>query len=124
MSSPGRQSQAQHADAAEIADGWILLFDGETTFGWSEEGKSGRVSCDNLSGGLRTKAMHSIGRAVANSFDLQFEQKSEGNGEFELAMVRVVSTLQVTRLGETVGKDEWLYVLDTDPDEFANAAGV
>src|ERR1700686_5639849 len=25
--------------AKEIADGWILLFDGETTFGWDAEGK-------------------------------------------------------------------------------------
>jgi hypothetical protein len=37
---------ANHVPAAgkltpkEIADGWIMLFDGETTFGWSVEGKA------------------------------------------------------------------------------------
>lgn len=32
---PARAADANKLTPAEIADGWILLFDGETTFGWS-----------------------------------------------------------------------------------------
>jgi hypothetical protein len=48
--------------AKEIADGWILLFDGETTFGWQIDGdssvKDGRLT---LGAEKETKAMSSTG---------------------------------------------------------------
>ena len=42
-SADDKQPKPNTLTAKEIADGWILLFDGETTFGW-KSGEGGRPS--------------------------------------------------------------------------------
>ena len=64
----------------EIADGWILLFDGETTFGWkwSSLAKTDLVLTNNM---IDLKALGLIAIttwAEYREFELQFEYRSEG----------------------------------------------
>jgi hypothetical protein len=64
----------------EIADGWFLLFDGETTFGWtwSPLEKSDLVIKNNMID-LSDMALRSITTSVEFSeFELQFEYRSSG----------------------------------------------
>jgi hypothetical protein len=61
----------------EIADGWILLFDGETTFGWKTEGEVGAKD------GLLTVGSDKAARALLTTefgpdFDMHFEYKAQG----------------------------------------------
>jgi hypothetical protein len=60
----------------EIADGWILLFDGETTFGWQSDGHAkaadGVLTVSGANDAL-VAATTSFG-----SFDLRFESKGSG----------------------------------------------
>src|SRR5437879_11769695 len=44
--------------AQEIADGWILLFDGETTFGWKTDGEVKSTK------GFLTHGTHHAGKAA------------------------------------------------------------
>ncbi len=61
----------------EIADGWILLFDGETTFGWTTEGdvavKDGRVTFGNS---RVTRA--ALTTRFGPEFEIRFDYKCEG----------------------------------------------
>jgi hypothetical protein len=64
----------------EVADGWILLFDGETTFGWTSEGHakwrvaSGALVADSgESGWLRSNS-------VFADFMLRLEFRTKANG--------------------------------------------
>jgi hypothetical protein len=64
----------------EIADGWILLFDGETTFGWKAAGdvqvKDGRL----VLGGAKESLLTCTAAFV--DYDLSFEFLAEGKGAF------------------------------------------
>ena len=67
----------------EIADGWILLFDGETTFGWEAEwsprGTTPKVTDGTLD--LTTKACYINGTTRFSEFELHFEyflERGEG----------------------------------------------
>ena len=61
----------------EIADGWILLFDGETTFGWKFNGGFDASDGALLLTGLgKAEAFHAI---AWNNFELQFEYRLEEN---------------------------------------------
>ncbi len=61
----------------EVRDGWMLLFDGETTFGWMAEGE---VAVNNgalvVGGSKESKAV--LTTAVPSDFDLRFEMLPEG----------------------------------------------
>jgi hypothetical protein len=65
----------------EIADGWILLFDGETTFGWtapvgSLSAENGRLSI----GGAQQASAQTVASSLF-AYDLQFESRAEGKDE-------------------------------------------
>src|SRR6476620_1587379 len=69
----------------EIADGWILLFDGETTFGWKVEGKSEvKAGVWHLGGGEKvTKAQFTT---TFTEYDAVIEADgSDGIGTLALA---------------------------------------
>src|SRR5690349_430892 len=40
VAAPAFAQEANQLTQEELADGWILLFDGETTFGWKAESKA------------------------------------------------------------------------------------
>lgn len=72
--------------AKEIADGWIMLFDGETTFGWKIEGESTvKDGGWHLGGAKPTKAVFAAHFA---SYDLRIETNGS-NGTGELLFVGV-----------------------------------
>src|SRR5262245_49946231 len=60
--------------AKEIEDGWLLLFDGETTFGWSSEGavmvENGSLVLDGMARAVTTTAF--------GPCELLFESRSDG----------------------------------------------
>src|SRR5262245_19851681 len=64
----------------EIADGWVLLFDGETTYGWKAAGdvqvKDGRL----VLGGAKESLLTCTAAFV--DYDLSFEFLTEGKGAF------------------------------------------
>jgi len=64
----------------EVADGWLLLFDGETTFGWqtttSEKDKSLRAEDGALV--LSGKGASATFVTPCQSFELEFEYRSDG----------------------------------------------
>jgi hypothetical protein len=68
----------------EIADGWLLLFDGETPFGWEVEGDAqvanGALA---LGGKMETTTTLSFG-----DFDLQLECRVEGTKMAEILLKR------------------------------------
>jgi hypothetical protein len=59
----------------EIADGWILLFDGETTFGWKAEGEAAVKDGVLVLGGERASRVESTG--TLDAIELQFEYSSD-----------------------------------------------
>jgi hypothetical protein len=68
----------------EIADGWLLLFDGETTFGWQVEGDAQVANgALELGGKAETTASQSFG-----DFELRLECRVEGAKSAELFVKR------------------------------------
>ncbi len=66
----------------EIADGWILLFDGETTFGWNHDGEVSVADGSLVLSGEKSSAFHGTGWG---SFELKFDyrldnRKNKGSG--------------------------------------------
>ena len=70
--------------AKEIAEGWILLFDGETTIGWKVDGEATVNNGELKVGGLKESSIESTPRFEA--FLLQFESRYEGAGYFHISM--------------------------------------
>jgi hypothetical protein len=65
----------------EIADGWILLFDGETTFGWKADGKPLKVAEGALipsSGDI----FSSTARFAEFELHFEYKKKKEGRASF------------------------------------------
>jgi hypothetical protein len=59
---------------AEIADGWILLFDGETSFGWAARGDAEWVAND---GTLTTRSGSGAGMLATTAEFSDFELKAD-----------------------------------------------
>src|SRR6516162_11281492 len=64
----------------EIADGWILLFDGQTTFGWQIEGDAKVEKSELILGGDKATTVESTtslpwSRAHAVSMETRWEGK-------------------------------------------------
>ena len=80
----------------EIADGWILLFDGETTFGWNAEKDAMRTNDGILEIGGKTKSIARLpfaGALWSSNFELSFEMSAVYNRDpTEGGFVRIVFT--------------------------------
>src|SRR6266478_6827022 len=63
----------------EIADGWILLFDGESTFGWKTEGDV-KVADGVLTLGGDKPTRITTTAGFGDAFDLRAEARAEGKG--------------------------------------------
>src|ERR1051326_3342019 len=61
----------------EIADGWILLFDGETTFGWTGGGAKVEKGSLIFAGDKDTELMSTT---AYSNFELSFDYDAEGKG--------------------------------------------
>ncbi|HEV3203511.1 MAG TPA: DUF1080 domain-containing protein [Gemmataceae bacterium] len=78
MSPGAEQSQPHTVTPKEVADGWILLFDGNTTFGWKVDGDA-KVSDGVLRLG-GTKATMAKTTTEFGDFSLGFDYRPEGPG--------------------------------------------
>jgi hypothetical protein len=66
----------------EIAEGWVLLFDGETTFGW-QPGDDVKVKDGVLTiGGGDRVALAALSTAFPFTFELEAEWRQMGGGQF------------------------------------------
>jgi len=88
----------------EIADGWILLFDGETTFGWKIEGEAKVKDGELVIGGEKA----STATSMTMYRDWQLHLKSQGEGNLVLQdgkgnRVSAGLTSQVLNLWATAG---------------------
>jgi hypothetical protein len=73
----------------EIADGWILLFDGETTFGWTGSGAKVEKGTLVLGG---DKSAEFVTTMRFGDYELYFEYDAEGAGIRSIEAVRRKST--------------------------------
>jgi hypothetical protein len=67
----------------EVADGWILLFDGDTTFGWQVQGEAKVADGTLILGGPMGCVLRStcdFGAAYDLRFDCRWEGKATGEG--------------------------------------------
>jgi hypothetical protein len=90
----------------EIAEGWILLFDGETHFGWKSNGNV------QVSDGALTIAKDASATFTTafGDFDLHFECRGAG---------RLAFTSEAGKASSSVGSDSWQTVVmeaRQDPD--------
>ncbi len=74
----GDQPKPNTLTPKEVAEGWILLFDGETTFGWKVEGEAGTFAVEQ--GALRVAAARVRPTTQFPSYELSYEYRIEGNG--------------------------------------------
>jgi hypothetical protein len=71
---PSPDAQANRLTPAEIADGWIQLFDGESTSGWKTEGT---VETDNYAlvvGGVKDSTIRTV-EQFGRDFEVRFEYR-------------------------------------------------
>jgi hypothetical protein len=86
----GDEDKANTLTAREIADGWLLLFDGATTFGWDVEGEAAIDKGVLTVGGKKTSTLRL--NTQFSDFELRLECRCEGDEDAKL----------VTRRGPTV----------------------
>jgi hypothetical protein len=81
-SAAGEKAKPNTLVPKEIADGWILLFDGETTFGWKIEGEA-KVENEVLvvGGAKATKAETTTAFDWQGNLDHPFEMETSWEGE-------------------------------------------
>jgi hypothetical protein len=69
---------------AEIAEGWLLLFDGESTFGWKSDGDAKADGGALMVGGDKESSIRTT--AEFGNFLLRFEYRYEGTDRFRVLM--------------------------------------
>jgi hypothetical protein len=81
-SAADQQAQPNTLTPKEISDGWILLFDGQTTFGWKIDGEA---KVENgvlvLGGSKATKAETTTALPWEGNLDYSFEAETSWQGE-------------------------------------------
>ena len=108
----------------EIADGWILLFDGETTFGWQVEGNVRVTEGTLILAGEKASAFHGAGWG---SHELRFEYrlveppKKTGNTYLTLEH-RAGHPLQA--VANTWYQGRLLYDFDPETDRYDSRSSV
>src|ERR1700722_5099359 len=93
LAGEGDPTRANKLTATEAADGWLLLFDGESTFGWSAS-KDDKLTVKD--GGLRLEGGGKLASTTAFShFALEFQCRGSGAKNHD--------DVQITFGGKTVG---------------------
>src|SRR6478609_1993864 len=68
----------------EIAAGWIALFDGKTTFGWTSPNDSKWTIVDGMMAPQKGKEGLLVTTTPLESFDLDMELQLAATGDFQL----------------------------------------
>jgi hypothetical protein len=100
----------------DIAEGWLLLFDRATTFGWRIDGTA-RVDKGalRLGGTQVTRAYFNI---PFDSFELRMQYRGEGPGQFQVRTTRGIATMTESFPNantEPPGWDEYTLHVEFDP---------
>jgi hypothetical protein len=99
----GDKAKPNTLSMKEIADGWILLFDGETTFGWKIDGKAG------VAGGVLRLGGNKTAQATAaphfSAYKLEYEYRVEGKGSAGMLLSEAAPTFYPD--SATPGMDTW-----------------
>jgi hypothetical protein len=84
-----QEAKANFLTPQEIADGWVQLFDGESTFGWKAEGAKLDKGTLVVDGGDKGTKIHTT--AAFGSFDLRFRYRSQGKKQVMLTDVNYLA---------------------------------
>src|SRR2546421_5791500 len=93
--------QHNHLTSGEIADGWLLLFDGETTFGWQSPNGSKWTIAEGILAPQAEKPGLLVSTTAFADYELQFdyirrftpnEAKERSNAELRFACDREGNT--------------------------------
>jgi hypothetical protein len=106
--------KANALTAAEAAEGWLLLFDGKTTFGWKVDGEAKADKGALIIGGKRITAAALATRF--NSFELSLECRCEGDEQARLVVKRgLASTPTMLERAGNEGWDKLTLRIEYDP---------
>src|SRR5262245_21970554 len=87
------QPKASPLTAKEVAEGWIMLFDGETTFGWTvPEGDKWTVKDGLLAPQAGNKGVL-LTTTEFSDYELRFEYQAKADGQAQL-LVSCDSTIK------------------------------
>ncbi len=93
------ESKPNTLTAKEIAEGWILLFDGETTVGWKVTGKADVKDGVLVLGGAEAATATTTSNFA--DFELKYQRKLDGgSAELDLGQVRVQQLLPTPLFAE------------------------
>jgi hypothetical protein len=85
---------------AELADGWLLLFDGETTFGWKIDGAASAKDGTLMLG----KGTAATFTTTLDSFELRFESQRQ-NASAKAPLLELVGANMTRRVELSSGSD-------------------
>lgn len=74
----------------EIADGWLLLFDGETTFGWKIEGETRVEKGTLILGGTKASQATSTCEFNALAYNLRFDSSAQQANEANPPLLHIL----------------------------------
>jgi hypothetical protein len=86
----------------EIAEGWILLFDGETTFGWQATNESKWTIAEGMLAPQEGKVGALVTTAVFNDYEVRLEYKAKKGG-FPQVVISPGTDVQLTKYDEEQG---------------------
>jgi hypothetical protein len=75
---PADEPKANSLTPQEVADGWLLLFDGETTFGWHIDGEARVENGTLVLGGTRATRVETTTAFVTETSDVDLQARWEG----------------------------------------------
>lgn len=103
----------------EISDGWVLLFDGETMWGWKVP--EGPVTWSVVDGTIQANGngeSQSISTTSWGDFELKFEVKPELNGKWQSISIPRASTSTTVSSSFRVAAGEPVKLIHTRPGTF------
>ena len=98
----------------ELADGWLLLFDGDTPFGWSLQSALGKPGFEAKDASLRLNTVKGQTMSVANStpwndFELECDFRCTSVGDARLVFAGLPKSFSLTFFA-TQPAEEWIHL--------------
>ena len=98
----------------EIADGWLLLFDGDTSYGWALKSAVGKVGFEAKDGSFRLKTVAGQSMSAENTtpwseFELSCDFRCASAGDARLVLAGLPKPFALTFFA-TQPADEWIHL--------------
>ncbi|MCI0460517.1 MAG: DUF1080 domain-containing protein [Gemmataceae bacterium] len=115
LAARAQDNKANTLTPQEVRDGWLLLFDGKTPFGWDSEGELTADKGTLIVGGQKTSVARLTTRF--SSFELRLECRCEGDEGGKLVVKRgpAVRSHNLDRSGNNPGWDVLTLKVEFDP---------